>query len=151
MIFVKLLHLESIIEQGHNTHTHNFHTCTHVGKTGRTQWWKHQLRSFEWCEGQRLRCLANPAGPVASLWLHPGWEDGDRPGWPCHHRGPGRAVGGWLVSFPAASQVGQKSHHFNSSCPGCSSSPTASKIAESFRPWPVETASLSVTSCKGDP
>ena len=45
----------------------------------------------------------------------------------CHHRRPGHAVGCQL-SFPAASQVRQKSHHLNHSYPGC---PTTAEIPRS--------------------
>ena len=79
--------------------------------------------------------------PIASLWLHPGWEDSDRPRWPHHYHGPGCAAGGQLVSFPAVSQIGRKSHHLNSSCIGHSSSPTAGKIPEFFCPWTIVTTS----------
>ena len=79
--------------------------------------------------------------PFASLWLHPGWEDSDRPRWPHHYHGPGCAAGGQLVSFPAVSQIGRKSHHLNSSCIGHSSSPTAGKIPEFFCPWTIVTTS----------
>ena len=46
-----------------------------------------------------------------------------------------------LVSFPAVSQIRQKSHHLNSSCTGRSSSPAAGKIPEFFCSCTVVTAS----------
>ena len=45
--------------------------------------------------------------------------------WLHHHRRPGHTVGRQLVSFPAASQVRQKSHHLNRSYRGC---PTTAEI-----------------------
>lgn len=138
--------------------THTFMTCSHTQfcyiQSRHRKLGEHFGGSISWGVSngvmQTLRLPTDSTGPVASLWLHPGWKDRDRPGWPGHYRGPGCAAGGRLVSFPAASQVGQKSHRLNSSCPGCSSSPTAGKIPESFCCWTIGTASFSVTSCKGD-
>ena len=157
-LYLKPLHLESVIEQDHDLARTHYDLLTYMislhtlmsQDTRRTLWWEHQFRSCEWCEEQTLRFPTDSAGPVASLWLHPGWKDRDRPGWPGHYRGPGCAAGGRLVSLPAASQVRQKSHRLNSSCPGCSSGPTAGEIPESFCRWMIGTASFSVTSCKGD-